>query len=72
MKTVQLRVQDEFVEELLEMLPKDKVKVVDQKFLTDQNRLHEELNTFLTTDTEFFPYYEEMKTINNWIEEGGK
>ena len=70
MKTLQLRVHDEFVDELLEMLPKDKVKVVDQKFLDNQNRLHEELDAVLQKETELVLYYEEMKTINSWIEEG--
>lgn len=70
MKTLQLRVQDEFLDELLKMLPHDKVKVVDQKFLDDQKKLHEGLDAVLSKKDELIPYHEEMKTLNDWIEKG--
>ena len=70
MKTIQLRVQDEFVDELLQMLPHDKVKVIDQDFLDNQNRLHNELESFLNTTSVFTPYHEGMKEMDNWIKKG--
>ncbi len=72
MATLQLQVQDEFLEDLLKMLPKDKVTVIDQSFLENQKKLNGELENFLNDKTEFTPYYENMKEIDNWIKEGEK
>lgn len=70
MKTIQLRVQDEFVDELLQMLPRDKVKVMDKGFFDNQNKLHKELESFLNATTEFIPYHEDMKETDSWIKKG--
>ncbi len=69
MQTIQLQVQDDYVEEFLNTLPKEKVKVVDQTFLEHQQRFQAELQKFKDEAGEFPPYHEEMKAIDAWLKE---
>lgn len=70
MRTLQIQVEDDYLETFLETLPQDKVKIVDQTFLDNQKRLQEELENFLQGRGEFTPYYETMKEMDNWLKEG--
>lgn len=72
MKTIQILVEDDYLETFLASLPQDKVKVVDQTFLDNQKKLHDELENFLNGKGEFSPYYETMKEMDNWLKEGEK
>lgn len=72
MKTIYLQVEDDFVETLLGMLPADKVRIINQQFIDDQKKLHEELENYISAQTEFTPYYESMKAIDKWVSEGEK
>lgn len=72
MKTIQIQVEDDYLETFLESLPKEKVRVIDQAFIDNQNKLQEELENFLQGKGEFTPYYETMKEMDNWLREGSK
>lgn len=67
MKTLHLRVEDDFLEELKSMLPKEKVIIVDQKFLNDQSLLEEALQSYLLGDEAFITYYKEMDKMDEWL-----
>lgn len=72
MKTVHLQVQDDFLEDLLSMLPKDKVRVLDQNFLDTQKKFQEELENFKNKQDNFPPYHEDMKEMDNWLKDRGE
>lgn len=72
MKTIQIQIEDDYLETFLETLPQEKVKVVDQTFLDNQKRLQEELDNFLHGKGEFTSYHETMKEMDNWLKEGEK
>lgn len=72
MKTILLQVQDDYLEEFIKMLPSDKVRLVDQNFLDTQKLFHTELENFKNNESAYFPYHEDMKKIDAWINEGGK
>jgi hypothetical protein len=71
-KTIQILIEDDYLETFLESLPKDKVKIIDQTFIEYQQKLQEELQNFLHGKGEFTPYYEAMKEMDNWIKEGAE
>jgi hypothetical protein len=71
-QTIQIQVEDDYLETFLESLPQDKVKIVDQAFLDNQKKLQEELENFQHGKGEFAPYYETMKEMDNWIKEGAE
>ena len=70
MKTIHLQVQEDYLEEFLSALPYDKVKLLSQDFLDVQNKFQKELENFKNSTGEFLPYYDNMKTIDAWINEG--
>ncbi len=72
MKTVHLQVQDDFLEDLLSMLPKDKVRVLDQNFLDTQKKFQAELENFKNKKDSFPPYHEDMKEMDNWLKDRGE
>ncbi len=72
MKTIQLQIEDDYLETFLETLPQDKVRIIDQTFLDNQKILQEELEDFLHGKGEFTSYYDAMKEMDNWLKEGGK
>ena len=71
MATIHLQVDDDFIDDFLKTLPLDKVKVLDKNFLSNQTKLHEELDKFLTKKSNFTPYHENMNKISTWLEQGG-
>ena len=72
MKTIQIQVEDDYLETFLASLPQDKVKVIDQTFIDNQKKLQEEFENFLNGKGEFSPYYETMKEMDSWLKEGEK
>lgn len=72
MKTIQIQVEDDYIETFLKSLPQDKVRIVDQAFIDNQKKLQEELENFLHGKGEFSPYYETMQEMDNWLIEGAK
>lgn len=72
MKTIQLLIEDDYLETFLKTLPLDKVKIIDQTFIDDRNSLHEELNNFLNNKGNVISYQETMAEMNNWLKKKEK
>ena len=69
MKTVQLQIEDDFYDEFLETLPRDKVTVLDQFYIDNQNKFVKELDSFKSGAQEFTSHLENMKEIDSWLKE---
>ncbi len=67
MKTIKLLVEDDFYEEFLQALPKDKVTICDQVFIENQNKFQKELDNFNNDEAGFTSYFDNMKEIDTWI-----
>ena len=67
MKTIELLVEDDFYDELLQILPKGKVTILDQTFADNQKKFRQELDNFYNAETGFTSYFENMKEIDTWI-----
>lgn len=72
MKTIQLLIEDDYLETFLKTLPLDKVKIIDQTFIDDRNSLHEELNNVLNNKGNVISYQETMAEMNNWLKKKEK
>ena len=69
MQTIHLQVEDDFVEELMGMLPHDKVIVLDENFKANRDLLQKELQHYKDGKSEFTPYYESMTQLDSWVQE---
>jgi len=69
MKTVQLQIEDDFFEEFLETLPKDKVTLIDQVFTDNQNKFAKELERYKSGAEGFRSHPENMKVLDSWLKE---
>lgn len=67
MKAIELLVEDDFYEEFLQTLPKDKVTVVDEVFIDNQKKFRKELDSFYNDETSFNSYFDNMKEVDMWI-----
>ena len=72
MKTVYIQVEDDFVDELIKMLPTDKVIVLNDNFKENKDVLHESLQDYKDKPEGFIPYYESMTHLDNWLQEKGE
>jgi len=68
MKTLTLKVNDDYYDELLTLLPKNKVSVVDDNFLRHQKLLQYELDSYLNEETAYTLYKSSIDKTNKWIE----
>jgi len=68
MKTVELKIDDEFYDELLSMLPKNRASVVDDNFLEHQKVLQEELENYKNENLPFTLYQSSIDRTNKWLE----
>lgn len=70
MKTkVQLLVDDDFVEEFMNSLPKDKVSIIELDFQANQDKLKKALQEYQDDSDSFVPYFKSMKNISAWFNE---
>jgi len=69
MQTIHLQVEDDYVEELMGMLSKDKVVVVEENFRDNRDLLQEALQHYRDDKSDFIPYYESMTELDSWIQE---
>jgi len=65
-------VEDDFVEELIKMLPTDKVIILNDNFKENKDVLQESLKEYKDNAEGFIPYYESMTYLDNWLQEKGK
>ncbi len=69
MQTIHLQVEDDFVEELMGILPQDKVIVVDENFDENRDLLHKALQQYRDNKADFIPYYESMTQLDSWLQD---
>ena len=69
MQTIHLQVEDDFIEELMGMLPSDKVTVVEENFRENRDLLQEALQHYRNGKADFIPYYESMTQLDSWLQE---
>lgn len=67
MKTIELLIEDDFYEEFLQTLPKDKVTVCDEVFIDSQKNFRKELDSFYKDEADFTSYFDTMKEVDAWI-----
>jgi len=75
MQTIQIEVKDSYLEKflnLLQALPQDEIKIVDQQFQEDKRVLEEVVRKYRSGEGEFVPYEEGMKEIDIWLDELNK
>jgi len=68
MKTVEIKIDDDFYDELLSMLPKNRASVVDDNFLEHQKVLQEELENYKNENLPFTLYQSSIDKTNKWLE----
>ena len=69
MQTIQLQVEDEFVAELMGMLPSDKVVVLKENYNKNREILHKALQEYRDNKADFIPYFDSMTQLDSWIQE---
>lgn len=65
---IHLLVEESYIEELMMLLPKDKVKVVEKNFEENKILLQESLESYANGSTPFKGYNESVKDLNVWLE----
>ena len=69
MRTLHLQIDDDFYEEFIKALPNDKVTVLDQDFIDNQNKFATELERFKNGSNGFKSHLENMKDLDGWLKE---
>ena len=69
MKTIQLLIEDDFFEEFIQTLPKEKVTLLDQTFKDNQNKFTQALNDYKSTPETFSSHLDNMKELDAWLKE---
>lgn len=69
MTTIHLLIEDDFVEEFISGLAKDKITVIEEDFQENKKLLHAQLQHYNSDKSVVAPYHESMKEMNNWLKE---
>ena len=69
MKTVELKIDDEFYDELVQMLPRKRASIVNDSFLEHQKLLQKELENYKQSELAYTLYSASIEETNSWIEE---
>ena len=69
MTTIHLLIEDDFVEEFMASLPKDKITVIEEDFKENKKVLLNELEDYMKDKKSVTQYYESMKEMNEWLQE---
>lgn len=69
MTTIHLLIDDNYVEEFMAELPKDKITVIEEDFKENTIKLHNELESYQNNKSEFIPFSQSMKNLNSWLKE---
>lgn len=69
MTMVHLLIEDDYVEDFMNTLPKDKITVIEEDFKSNQHLLENELQKYSDDKSSVIPYYESMKELGLWLNE---
>ncbi len=64
---IQLLIEDDYMEEFIAALPKDRVSVVDVGLEVNQEKLHQVVQDYKDNPEDFIPYFKSMKNISAWF-----
>lgn len=67
MTKISFLIEDDFIEEFIQQLPKDKVTVIEEDFEDNKKLLKEVLEKYMKDKDGFISYNESMKNINEWF-----
>ena len=67
MTKIHLLIEDDYIEEFMSNLPKDKVVVIEHDFEENKKKLQNVLQNHKDNKEKFIPYYESMKALNEWF-----
>ena len=67
MITINLLVEDDYIETFVNELPKDKVIIIEQEFLENKKMLENELENYKQNAAELLPYFDSMKELSKWL-----
>ena len=62
---VHLLIDNAYIEEFMQKLPKDKIVVIEEDFRKNKKLYEESLKEYIDGDKKFTPYYEGMKRLND-------
>ena len=69
MQTIHLQVEDDYIEELMGLISRDKVIVLEENFKENRDLLQEALQHYRDDKEDFIPYYESMTELDSWMQE---
>ena len=69
MKKIHLLVDDDYVDEFVNNLPKEKVLVIENDFEENQTLLEKEFKSCRDGESVLTPYNQSMKELSSWIKE---
>ncbi len=62
---IQVKVKKDFVEEFISLLPKDKVKILEENFLQHQKQLEDTLQNYIQNKNKAQPLFESLESLNS-------
>jgi len=68
---INLLVDEEYIEEFMNQLPKGKVVVIEENFEDNKLALENVVDDYSQNKEQFIPYYDSMKNISSWFKEKG-
>ena len=71
MAIVSLLIEDDYIEEFMREIPKEKVVVIEKEFEENKLLLHSTLESYQTSNVEFNSYNSTMKELSFWMKEQG-
>lgn len=69
MAILHLLIDDEYVEDFVDTLDKEKVKVVEEGFESNKVLIQNVLDSYSDDKNSFSPYYDSMKEMSIWLKE---
>ena len=69
MINIHLLVEEDYIEELMMALPKDKVKIVEKNFEENKILLQSTFSQYNEKESCLISYEESIKNLDNWLEE---
>lgn len=62
-------IEEDYIDEFMSNLPKEKVKVIEENFEENKQLLHNALEELLDGKNQLIPYNVSIQNITNWLEE---
>ena len=69
MTSLNLLVDDDYLEEFINSFDKEKVRVVENDFDSNKRVLENVLISYKNSKEEFIPYFDSMKNLTIWLKE---